>query len=113
MAIEQNNYQKRGGTRRNAPEPMRDPTGKLPPRDTDLEEAVLGALMIEKDAYMNVCDILSPESFYDPINQKIFAAIMQLGLSQRPIDMLTVVEQWRANGELEEVGGPIKITSRT
>ena len=92
---------------------MTDPTGKLPPRDTDLEEAVLGALMIEKDAYMNVCDILSPESFYDPTNQKIFAAIMQLGLSQRPIDMLTVVEQLRANGELEEVGGPIKITSLT
>ena len=92
---------------------MTDPTGKLPPRDTDLEEAVLGALMIEKDAYMNVCDILSPESFYDPTNQKIFAAIMQLGLSQRPIDMLTVVEQLRANGELEEVGGPIKITNLT
>ena len=112
MAIEQNNYQKRNGTRRQAA-PMTDPTGKLPPRDTDLEEAVLGALMIEKDAYMNVCDILSPESFYDPTNQKIFAAIMQLGLSQRPIDMLTVVEQLRANGELEEVGGPIKITSLT
>ncbi|MDE6548436.1 MAG: replicative DNA helicase [Muribaculaceae bacterium] len=111
MPIEQNNYQKRGG-RRQAP-PMTDPTGKLPPRDTDLEEAVLGALMIEKDAYMNVCDILSPESFYDPTNQKIFNAIMQLGLSQRPIDMLTVVEQLRANGELEEVGGAVKITSLT
>ena len=92
---------------------MTDPTGKLPPRDTDLEEAVLGALMIEKDAYMNVCDILTPESFYDPAHQKIFAAIMQLGLSQRPIDMLTVVEQLRSNGDLEEVGGPVKITSLT
>ncbi|MDE7419697.1 MAG: replicative DNA helicase [Muribaculaceae bacterium] len=112
MPIEQNNYQKRNGGRRQAP-PMTDATGKLPPRDTDLEEAVLGALMIEKDAYMNVCDILSPESFYDPTNQKIFNAIMQLGLSQRPIDMLTVVEQLRANGELEEVGGAIKITSLT
>lgn len=94
-------------------QPLTDGTGKLPPRDTDFEEAVLGALMIEKDAYMNVCDVLSPDSFYDPANQKIFNAIMQLGLSQRPIDMLTVVEQLRANGDLEEVGGPIKITSLT
>lgn len=93
--------------------PVTDPTGKLPPRDTDLEEAVLGALMIEKDAYMNVCDILTPESFYDPANQKIYEAVSQLGLSQRPIDMLTVVEQLRANGSLEEVGGPLKITQLT
>lgn len=93
--------------------PLTDPTGKLPPRDTDLEEAVLGALMIEKDAYMNVCDILTPESFYDPANQKIYEAVSQLGLSQRPIDMLTVVEQLRSNGNLEEVGGPVKITQLT
>lgn len=92
---------------------MTDATGKLPPRDTDLEEAVLGAIMIEKDAYMNVCDILTPDSFYDPAHQKIFQAISQLGLSQRPIDMLTVVEQLRANGDLEEIGGPIKITRLT
>lgn len=93
--------------------PMMDATGKLPPRDTDLEEAVLGAIMIEKDAYMNVCDILTPDSFYDPANQKIYNAISQLGFSQRPIDMLTVVEQLRVNGDLEEVGGAIKITQLT
>lgn len=105
-----NQYQTRN---RKPAAPMTDATGKLPPRDTDLEEAVLGAIMIEKDAYMNVCDILTPESFYDPAHQKIFQAISQLGLSQRPIDMLTVVEQLRANGDLEEVGGPIKITRLT
>ena len=43
--------------------PAADPTGKLPPHDTDLEEVVLGACMLEKDAYMNVCDVLVPESF--------------------------------------------------
>ena len=69
---------------------LTDPTGKLPPRDTDLEEVVLGACMLEKDAYMNVCDILVPDAFYDPINQKIFQAITSLGFNQRPIDMMTV-----------------------
>ena len=66
--------------------PLTDATGKLPPRDTDLEEVVLGACMLEKDAYMNVCDILVPDSFYDPVNQKIFQAITTLGFNQRPID---------------------------
>ena len=90
-----------------------DPTGKLPPRDTEIEEVVLGACMLEKDAYMNVCDILVPDSFYDPVNQKIFQAITTLGLNQRPIDMMTVTEQLRRDGTLEEVGGAIHITELT
>lgn len=90
-----------------------DPTGKLPPRDTDLEEVVLGACMLEKDAYMNVCDILVPDSFYDPVNQKIYQAITTLGFNQRPIDMMTVTEQLRQDGTLEEVGGAVHITELT
>lgn len=100
--------------RKPAFEPIRqDATGKLPPRDTDLEEVVLGALMLEKDAYMNVCDILTPDSFYDPVNAKIFDAISTLGFNQRPIDMMTVTEQLRQNGELENVGGAVHITELT
>lgn len=87
--------------------------GKLPPHDTNLEEAVLGALMLEKDAYMNVCDLLTPESFYDIKNQKIFEAISTLGLNQRPIDMITVTEQLRSNGTLAEVGGAVHISELT
>ncbi|MDE6670212.1 MAG: replicative DNA helicase [Muribaculaceae bacterium] len=94
-------------------QPITDSMGKLPPRDTDLEEAVLGALMLEKDAYMNVCDILTPESFYDPANQKIYDAIQTLGFNQRPIDMLTVTEQLRQNGTLNEVGGAFRVTQLT
>lgn len=90
-----------------------DPTGKLPPRDTELEEVVLGALMLEKDAYMNVSDILTPDAFYDPVNQKIYEAISTLGFNQRPIDMMTVTEQLRKNGTLKEVGGPVHITELT
>lgn len=92
---------------------LTDSVGKLPPRDTDLEEVVLGACMLEKDAYMNVCDILTPESFYDPVNQKIFDAITTLGLNQRPIDMQTVTEQLRHNGTLKDVGGAIHIAEIT
>ena len=90
-----------------------DPVGKVPPRDTEVEEVVLGALMLEKDAYMNVCDILTPDSFYDPVNQKIYEAISTLGLNQRPIDMMTVTDQLRQNGTLKEVGGAMHITELT
>ena len=77
----------------------------MQPRDKDLEEAVLGALMLEKDAYSTVCDLLKPESFYEPSNQLIYEAIQQLGAAQKPVDMLTVTEQLRQNDTLEKVGG--------
>lgn len=88
-------------------------SGRIPPRDKDLEEAVLGALMLEKDAYTIVCDILKPECFYEPANGKIYEAIQHLGAAQKPIDMLTVTEQLRLDGELEAVGGPVFISELT
>jgi replicative DNA helicase len=90
-----------------------DATGKLPPRDTELEQAVLGALMLEKDAYMVVSDILVPDSFYDPAHQKIYAAITALSQAQKPIDMLTVTDQLRQEKVLEEIGGPVYIAQLT
>ena len=85
----------------------------MQPRDKELEEAVLGALMLEKDAYTVVCDILKPESFYEPAHQRVYEAIQSLGASQQPIDMLTVTEQLRQNGTLEEVGGAVFVTELT
>ena len=93
--------------------PLYDHGGRVQPRDKDLEEAVLGALMLEKDAYTVVCDILKPECFYEPANQKIYEAIQTLGASQRPIDMLTVTDQLRINKTLDEVGGPVFISELT
>ena len=87
--------------------------GKLQPQDKELEEAVLGALMLEKDAYTTVCDILKPECFYEPTNQLIYSAISRLGAQQRPIDMLTVTEQLRLDGKLDEVGGALRISELT
>ncbi len=95
----------------NAPET--DAIGRMPPHDKEIEEAVLGALMLEKDAYATVCDILQPQSFYEPVNQKIFEAIQTLGVQQQPIDMLTVTEQLRANSTIDEVGGPAFIAELT
>lgn len=110
MDNNQNNF-----TKRNKPQhqSLYDAGGRMQPRDLELEEAVLGALMLEKDAYTIVCDILKPESFYEPSHQKIYAAIQSLGASQQPIDMLTVTEQLRLNGTLEEVGGPVVISELT
>lgn len=87
--------------------------GKLQPQDLEVEDAVLGALMLEKDAFTVVCDLLKPESFYDTRNQKIYAAIASLGTSQRPIDILTVTDKLRSDGTLEEVGGALRISELT
>jgi replicative DNA helicase len=92
---------------------MLDAAGRIAPRDKDLEEAVLGALMLEKDAYTTVCDLLKPESFYEPNNRLVYEAVQTLGAAQRPIDMLTVTEQMRLNGTLDQVGGPVFITGLT
>jgi replicative DNA helicase len=79
--------------------------GKLPPQALDLEEAVLGALMIEKDALSSVVDILKPETFYKDAHQRIYNAILTLFGNSDPIDLLTVTQQLRKTGEIELVGG--------
>lgn len=83
--------------------------GKLPPQAKELEEAVLGALMLEKDAYSHIGDILKTASFYDPSHQLIFGAIQGLAMQQKPVDVLTVVEELKRRGELEVAGGAVYI----
>lgn len=87
--------------------------GKLPPQAVELEEAVLGALMLEKEAVNDVIDILAPSSFYKESHQKIYSAIFELFKNSEPIDILTVTEQLRKNGDLEFVGGPYYIAQLT
>ncbi len=88
-------------------------TGKLPPQAIELEESVLGAIMIEKDAYLVVAEILRPESFYKDAHQKIYTAIVSLAVRQDPIDMHTVTEQLRKSGTIDEIGGPYYIALLT
>lgn len=90
--------------------PDTDEYGHLQPQAVELEQAVLGALMIEKDAYYQVSEILRPESFYDHRHQIIYEIIRRLNLEEKPVDILTVTEALRATNQLEEIGGPFYIT---
>ena len=87
--------------------------GKIPPQAIELEETVLGAIMLEKDAVLSVIDILKPESFYKDTHQKIYRAIIDLSVNDKPIDILTVTEELRKKEILEEIGGPFYITQLT
>ncbi|MDQ3191450.1 MAG: replicative DNA helicase [Bacteroidota bacterium] len=87
--------------------------GKLPPQARDLEEAVLGAMMLEKDAVNDVIDILKPESFYVDAHQKIFAVIRDLFQRSDPIDILTVTAELRKRAELDFIGGAYYISKLT
>ena len=79
------------------------------PHASEVEKAVLGALMIDKDAFMEVGDSLVPESFYEPRNQMVYEAIRSLSMEDCPIDVLTVTDKLGKMGKLEEVGGPVYI----
>jgi replicative DNA helicase len=87
--------------------------GKVPPQARDLEEAVLGAMMLEKGAFDAVIEILKPECFYVEAHQRIFRAMQGLANKSQPIDILTVVEELKMREELEVVGGPYYITKLT
>ncbi len=87
--------------------------GKIPPQAVEIEEAVLGAIMLEKDAVIEILDILKPESFYKDEHQTIYRAILDLSTQDKAIDILTVTEQLRKRDELEDIGGPHYITQLT
>lgn len=87
--------------------------GKLPPQAVEIEEAVLGALMLERDALSTVIDILHAESFYKDANQEIYRAIVDLFNDSQPIDIKTVTHQLRKVAKLEIVGGAHYISELT
>lgn len=87
--------------------------GKVPPQAVDLEEAVIGAMMLEKDKLAAVIELLKPEVFYKSEHQLIFGAITRLFSAVKPVDILTVTDELRQSGELELVGGPYYIAMLT
>ena len=87
--------------------------GKIPPQALDLEEAVLGAIMVEKDAVISILDVIKPESFYKEAHQTIYKAIVDLSTQLEPIDLLTVSEELRRRNQLEEIGGPVYLAQLT
>lgn len=87
--------------------------GRVPPQAIDLEEAVLGAVMLEKDALTAVIDILTPEVFYKEAHRTIYQAITDLFNKSEPVDILTVVNQLKTSGTLDIVGGAYYISQLT
>ena len=83
--------------------------GRLQPQATEFEQAVLGACLIEQDAFGIVSDFLKPESFYDYKNRLIYEAIRDLAAENNPVDILTVTQQLQKQGRLDDAGGPAYI----
>lgn len=87
--------------------------GKLPPQAVDLEEAVLGALMLERSAFLFINEFIKEEMFYKDGHQKVYSAIAHLFSKGSPIDILTITSELRRRGELEMIGGAYYITELT
>ena len=87
--------------------------GKLPPQAIELEEAVLGAMLIDKKGVDEVIDLLEPEAFYKSSHKNIFESIFRLFQNSQPIDLLTVSDDLRKNGKLESIGGDYYLVNLT
>ena len=87
--------------------------GKMPPQAIEMEESVLGALMIEKEAFATVADLLRPESFYKNQNRLVYEAIAALAMNELPIDVLSVAEKLKSLSTLELAGGVVYLMELT
>jgi replicative DNA helicase len=87
--------------------------GKLPPQAIEVEEAVLGALMLERDAFVGVADVLTEECFYKEEHRQIFNVIKSLSMDDKPVDLLIVTQELKNRKLLDKVGGPLFITQLT
>ena len=83
---------------------------KLPPQDLDAEVSVLGALMLDKNAIVQVADLLAPSDFYHPAHQKIYETILELFNHSEPIDILTVSHKLKGKKMFKDVGGSDYLT---
>lgn len=111
--IEDNLKKKNGFVRKKSADSLLADIGKLPPQARELEEAVLGAMMLEGAIVDDIIGILQADSFYVEAHQHIYAAIKELYNHNSPVDLLTVTEQLRKSGDLDKVGGPYFIAQLT
>jgi len=104
-----------GGRRRTRAQihALHQQAGRVPPQAVELEQAVLGAMLIEPEAIPRALEILTPEAFYDGRHQRIFRAIIRLFEQNRGVDLLTVTEELRRTGELEQAGDTIYLSELT
>ena len=97
------NRPRNNGNRGNAPI---DPNyAHIQPQAINLEKVVLGALMVDSDAFSMVSEILKPETFYEPRHQKIYEAIRNMNMDERPVDIMTLIDELTKMGEIDRVGG--------
>ncbi len=88
-------------------------SGRVPPQAMDVEMSVLGAMLLEKEAISRSLEILDETAFYKPAHTKIFKAIISLFEKNEAADSITVVEELRRAGHLDDVGGPLYISDLT
>jgi replicative DNA helicase len=87
--------------------------GLIPPQNIDIEKAVLGAILLEKNAINEVSQILTPDVFYKDAHRSIYESIIELYSTSEPIDILTVTNLLRKNGKLEQAGGAFYVAELT
>jgi len=80
---------------------------KMPPQSIEAEESVISAIMVRNEIYLDVPDILTPSDFYRSAHQKIFSAMVKLFSNKEPIDLTTLTNILRKQGQLEEIGGAV------
>ena len=98
---------------REAYDALTETNGNVPPQAVELEEAVLGALMLEKDSIITVQEFITPEAFYTEEHRLIYKAIEELSMELKPIDLYTVTERLKAKKELKKVGGAAYLAQLT
>ena len=104
---------KRVGERKLKATPTNQIEGKLQPQAIELEQAVLGALMIDNESLSDAIDSLQAEYFYVPKHQKIFEAIVNLFNNTKPVDILTVSEELKRLEYFDNIGGLAYISELT
>ncbi len=102
---------RQSGSRKNTP--IDTSLGHVPPQDVEIEKALIGALLIDRDAFTVVSELITPDTFWDPRHKKIYSAIQTLNIKELPVDYLTVMEELKREGTYEEVGAPAYIIGLT
>lgn len=86
---------------------------KMPPQNLEAEMSVLGSMLIEEDAISRTVEVLDESHFYKKAHRRIFAAIVNLYENSQAVDLVTLTEQLRKDGSLEEIGGATYLTTLT
>lgn len=89
------------------------PGGRLPPQAVEVEQSVLGAMLIEREAIPKAIEVLPDDAFYDPRHARIYEAMLSLFEKGHPVDMITLADELKRRGQLEDVGGPYFLSDLT